>query len=51
MEKEVRLDEVTVFGGKLNVLIAHDWQEIDTEHNDVCWYRGPKPIQIGFAYL
>jgi hypothetical protein len=27
MEEAVRLDEVTVLGGKLNFLIPHDWEE------------------------
>jgi hypothetical protein len=27
MEEAVRLDEVTAFGGKLNFLIPHDWEE------------------------
>jgi len=38
MEREIRLDEVTVFGGKLSFLIPHYWEEMDTEQDNVYLY-------------
>jgi hypothetical protein len=35
MEKDMRLDEVTVFGGKLSFLIPQDWEEMETEQENV----------------
>lgn len=42
MEEEIRLDEVTVFGGKLSFLIPHDWEEMEAEHDNVYLYSKPQ---------
>lgn len=39
MEKEIRLDDVTVFGGKLNFLIPHEWEELDEDGNVYLYSR------------
>ena len=38
MAETTRLDEVTVFDGKLSFLIPHDWEEIETEQDNVYVY-------------
>lgn len=38
MEKEIRLDEVTVFGGKLSFLIPPAREEMDTEEANAYLY-------------
>lgn len=38
----MRLDEVTVFGGKLSFLIPHDWEELETEHDNAYLYSQPQ---------
>ena len=42
MNEEMRLDEVSVFGGKLSFLIPHDWVEIETEQDNVYLYSQPQ---------
>ena len=47
MEETTRLDEITVFGGKLSFLIPHSWEETTEENNylyshpaaDSGWFR------------
>lgn len=48
MDEPIRLDEITVFGGKLSFLIPHDWEEFDSDENtylychpnsDSGWFR------------
>lgn len=41
MEEEIRL-EVSVFGGKLSFLIPHEWEELESEGDDVYVYRRPQ---------
>jgi hypothetical protein len=41
MNDEMRLDEVSVFGGKLSFLIPHDWEEVETEQDNVYLYNQP----------
>ena len=36
------LDEVSVFGGKLSFLLPHDWEEMETEQDNVYLYSQPK---------
>jgi hypothetical protein len=40
MDETTRLDEVTVFGGKLSCLIPHEWDEMPEEDNYL--YSHPK---------
>jgi hypothetical protein len=40
MEETTRLDEVTIFGGKLSFLIPHDWEE--TVEENLYLYSQPK---------
>jgi len=41
MNDEMSLDEVTVFGGKLSFLIPHNWEEMETEQDNVYLYSQP----------
>jgi hypothetical protein len=38
----MRLDEVSVFGGKLSFLIPHDWEEMEAEQDNVYLYGQPQ---------
>ncbi len=40
MNGQIRLDEVSVFGGKLRFLIPHEWVE-EEEGDDTCLYHAP----------
>lgn len=42
MEEEIRLDEVSVFGGKLSFLVPHEWEELESEGDDVYAYGRPR---------
>jgi hypothetical protein len=42
MKDETSLDEVSVFGGKLTFLIPHDWEEMETEQDNVYLYSQPE---------
>jgi len=42
MAESIRLDEVSVFGGKLSFLIPHDWEEDDSDaESNTYMYRRP----------
>jgi len=41
MEKTTRLDEVTIFGGKVSFLIPHEWEEMESEGDNVYLYNQP----------
>lgn len=40
MEERIRLDEVSVFGGKLSFLIPHDWDETSEEDHYMYCHPG-----------
>ncbi|HTU35584.1 MAG TPA: hypothetical protein VMF66_17400 [Candidatus Acidoferrum sp.] len=42
MEGEIRLDEVSVFGGKLSFLIPYEWEELESEADNVYVYSRPR---------
>jgi uncharacterized protein DUF3805 len=41
MKEAIRLDEVTVFGGKLSFLIPHDWEEQESVADSFYLYSDP----------
>src|SRR5215470_9390565 len=43
MEESTRLDEVTVFGGKLSFLVPHDWEETAEENAEENFYSYSEP--------
>jgi hypothetical protein len=42
MNDEMSLEEVSVFGGKLSFLIPHNWEELETEQDNVYLYSQPE---------